>query len=550
MLDPPDDGLVLGPILRRVTSTRATIWVETAQRATVEVRTKSGASGAERTFCVHGRHYALVVVDGLTPGTVTGYQVFLDGEQAWPPPDYPYPPSAIRARADADPVRLVYGSCRQASPRVTHRHPPDALDAYAVRLAAEMKGGEPKSWPDSLVLLGDQVYADETSPVIRRWLRRRRYRRRPDSPVDQVVGFDEYSRLYLESWADPDVRWLLSVVPSVMIFDDHEIIDDWNTSESWRRAQETESWWPERISAGLSSYWVYQHLGNLSPDELVADPVYRAVRATDDATGVLTDFGRSADRERAGYRWSYALDIGRTRLVVLDNRAGRELRPGRRAMLPDTEWQWVVDTVGGGGYDHLVIGSSLPWLMPPAIHHIETMDERLCDSPRPWVSGPAERARQALDLEHWAAFARSFDALAALLTQVGSAPDAPSTISVLSGDVHHSYAARADLGPDVKCRVHQLTCSPVHNGLPRAIKLATRMAWSRGAARGTRRLARLAGTPAPSVRWRLAYGPFFGNAVGTLIHRGRDAYALLEGTTNKAWLKRLGATRLHEPDGP
>jgi hypothetical protein len=550
MLDPPDDGLVLGPILRRVTSTRATIWVETAHRATVEVRTKNGASGAERTFCVHGRHYALVVVDGLTPGTVTGYQVFLDGEQAWPPPDYPYPPPAIRARADADPVRLVYGSCRQASPRVTHRHPPDALDAYAVRLAAEMKGGEPKSWPDSLVLLGDQVYADETSPVIRRWLRRRRHRRRPDAPVDQVVGFDEYSRLYLESWSDPDVRWLLSVVPSVMIFDDHEIIDDWNTSESWRRAQETESWWPERISAGLSSYWVYQHLGNLSPDELVADPVHRAARATDDATGVLTDFGRSADRERAGYRWSYALDIGRTRLVVLDNRAGRELRPGRRAMLPDTEWQWVVDTVGGGGYDHLVIGSSLPWLMPPAIHHIEAMDERLCDSPRPWVSGPAERARQALDLEHWAAFARSFDALAALLTQVGSASDAPSTISVLSGDVHHSYAARADLGSDLKCRVHQLTCSPVHNGLPRAIKLATRMAWSRGAARGTRRLARLAGTPAPSVRWRLAYGPFFGNAVGTLIHRGREAYALLEGTTNKAWLKRLGATRLHAPDGP
>src|SRR4051812_18854456 len=166
MPDPPDDGLVLGPILRRIAGTRATIWVETAQRATVEVRAKSGASGAERTFRVHGRHYALVVVDGLTPGTVDEYQVFLDGEQAWPPLDYPYPPPAIRARADAARVRLVYGSGRQASPRVTHRHPPDALDAYAVRLAAEWKAGEPKAWPDSLVLLGDQVYADETSPVI------------------------------------------------------------------------------------------------------------------------------------------------------------------------------------------------------------------------------------------------------------------------------------------------------------------------------------------------------------------------------------------------
>ena len=46
--------------------------------------------------------------------------------------------------------------------------------------------------------------------------------------------FDEYTKLYLESWRDPEVRWLLSTVPSVMIFDDHEIIDDWNTSASWR----------------------------------------------------------------------------------------------------------------------------------------------------------------------------------------------------------------------------------------------------------------------------------------------------------------------------
>jgi hypothetical protein len=75
------------------------------------------------------------------------------------------------------------------------------------------------------------------------------------------------------------------------------------------------------------------------------------------------------------------------------------------------------------------------------------------------------------------------------------------------------------------------------------------MAWSGGAARGARRIARMVGTPDPSVRWSLAYGPFFGNAIGTLIHRGRDAYALIEGTTKKAGLRRLGAARLHAPAG-
>jgi hypothetical protein len=555
MPDPAD--LVLGPMLRRIAGSRATIWVQTARPATVEVRTAGGAGGAARTFTAYGRHYALVVVSGLRPAAVDEYRVLLDGEPVWPPAEYPYPAPAIHTRGAQDPVRLVYGSCRQANPYVTDRHPPDALDAYAVRLAEAVRTGEggAAEWPDSLLLLGDQVYADEPSPAIRGWLRRRRHLRRPDAPTTQVVGFDEYARLYLESWADPDVRWLLSTVPSLMIFDDHEIIDDWNTSDSWRRDQRAHSWWAERITAGLSSYWVYQHLGNLSPDELGTDPVYGAVRTADDATAILADFGARADSERSGYRWSYALDVGRTRIVVLDNRAGRELEPGKRAMLPDREWDWLVGAVTGGAhghadtggdYDHLVLGSSLPWLLAPAVHHVEAMNERMCDSSQPWVAGPSEKVRRVLDLEHWAAFGRSFDALGMLLGQLGTGPDAPATISVLSGDVHHSYAARALLGRDVRSGVYQLTCSPVQNGLPGAIKMATRLGWSRGAGRAARGLAKLAGTPAPSVRWELAAGPFFGNAISTLIHRGREGYALVEGADPQARLRRLGAVRLHD----
>ena len=36
--------------------------------------------------------------------------------------------------------------------------------------------------------------------------------------------------LYRESWSDPDIRWLLSTVPTTMIFDDHDVNDDWNIS--------------------------------------------------------------------------------------------------------------------------------------------------------------------------------------------------------------------------------------------------------------------------------------------------------------------------------
>jgi hypothetical protein len=545
-LDTDRGPLLLGPVLRRVEGDRATIWVETARPATVEVDAVP-ASGAARTFSVHGHHYALVVVDGLPADAVTAYRVRIDGVEVWPLPDDPCPPPVIRTRPAGAPVRLVFGSCREASPLSVTRYPPDALDAYAGRLIASIRSDAPTEWPDLLVLLGDQVYADETPEKIRRWLRRRRRQRRADAPSTQVVDFHEYTKLYLDSWTDPEIRWLLSTVPSVMIFDDHEIIDDWNTSQRWRGEMARLSWWDQRIQAGLSSYWVYQHMGNLSPIALAECPIYAAATSTGDATAVLDEFGARADRDRASYRWSYTVDIDRTRLVVLDNRAARELEQGKRAMLPDSEWAWFAKQLPGD-YDHLLIGSSLPWLLPPAIHHLEAATERLAESPRDWVGSLGERLRQAVDLEHWAAFGRSFDTLSALLGQVGAGQGgvspAPASISVLSGDVHHSYAARADLGPEVVSSVHQLTCSPVHNDMPKLIRPAMKFGWNPPAARIMRSLARTLGLRKPVVRWRKIAGPYFGNAVGLLVLEGRAAHVSIEGTLPDKTLSEVAALKL------
>ncbi|MGC5050617.1 alkaline phosphatase D family protein [Micromonospora sp. DT48] len=566
--------LLIGPLLRRVVGTRATVWVETTAPSVVTVRTADGASGTAPTFSAYEHHYALVVVDGLTPDSTTRYEVLVDDRVVWPLPESRFPPSVIRTRAADDrdqPVRLLFGSCREATPHATTRKlPPDALDAYARRVMAE---SDPAALPDLLVLLGDQVYADETSRTVKRLLRRRR-RRPADAPSDQVVSFDEYTKLYLESWSDPEIRWLLSTMPSVMIFDDHEIIDDWNTSASWRADMREQPWWAERITSGLASYWVYQHLGNLSPDEIAADPVFAKVSAAEDATEVLREFGARVDTEAdlahdterwqaVQYQWSYSLDLGRTRLVMLDNRCSRVLLPGRRAMLPPGEWSWFVDRAHGG-YDHLVVGSSLPWLLPPGIHHVEAWNEKLADSPRPWVARLGEQLRRGLDLEHWAAFRRSFDALAELFARIGGGepgtPDdrkgagpaypPPASISVLSGDVHHSYVARVRFAdPTVRTPVHQLTCSPIHNQVPAGMRPLMRLGWARGPAGATRALARTAGVRRPLVKWRRLAGPYFGNAVATLTHAGRGAEVIIEGTTNDGDLHEVARQRLAEGTG-
>ena len=48
----------------------------------------------------------------------------------------------------------------------------------------------------------------------------------------------------------------LSLFTVVDDFDDHEMIDDWNTSAAWRREITAQPWWRDRISGGLVSYWV------------------------------------------------------------------------------------------------------------------------------------------------------------------------------------------------------------------------------------------------------------------------------------------------------
>ena len=131
--------ILVGPMLRYVSETSATIFLETDGPAEVDVNAVRAS-----TFEVGRHHYALVILEDLAPGSTVEYRVRLDGEVHWPPAGSTMPASA----------------------------PEDT------------------------------------------------------TPAGLVGGFEEYTWLYHES-SEPEVeRWVLSVVPSAMIFDDHDMIDD------------------------------------------------------------------------------------------------------------------------------------------------------------------------------------------------------------------------------------------------------------------------------------------------------------------------------------
>jgi len=195
-------------------------------------------------------------------------------------------------------------------------------------------------------------------------------------------------------------------------------------------------------------------------------------------------------------------------------------------MLDEEEWRWVAEHATGD-FDHLLIATSVPWLMAPGMHHLEAWNEAVCGGAwGPVAARVGEKIRQELDLEHWAAFNESFDRLAELQRAVGAGErgEPPASIVTLSGDVHHAYLSEVAFprGSDVRSAVYQATCSPLRNPLDTKERRVVKAAVSKPAYAFARVLSRAAGVESEPVRWRsLGDGPWFDNQVATLELDGR-----------------------------
>ena len=139
------------------------------------------------------------MVGGLAVDSITPYQVRLDGNLAWPEPDAAAP-SVIRTLRGNGSLVLAFGSCRFAASSTTEgdrRLGLDALESYADRMLTQ----SPDEWPDALLMLGDQVYADDLSQQTRRRVAAKHDVAAP--PGAEVRNYEEYTWLYAESWMNP-----------------------------------------------------------------------------------------------------------------------------------------------------------------------------------------------------------------------------------------------------------------------------------------------------------------------------------------------------------
>jgi O-6-methylguanine DNA methyltransferase len=79
---------------------------------------------------------------------------------------------------------------------------------------------------------------------------------------------------------------------------------------------------------------------------------------------VVVQFSSQRPRRAVRQDCSFA----KKQLVVIDSRAGRQLMPGQRELIRDEEWNWIREQASRPAR-HLLLASSVPFLLAPGVHH-------------------------------------------------------------------------------------------------------------------------------------------------------------------------------------
>jgi hypothetical protein len=311
----------------------------------------------------------------------------------------------------------------------------------------------------------------------------------------------------------PRVRRALANIATYMIFDDHDVTDDWNLHRRWHDHVHRRPLGRRMVQNALAAYAVFQGWGN-EPDQFAAGQpggrLLEALAAWDGQEGPTCEAVRallglpSADAS-APIRWDYQLDTPSFQAIVLDTRTQRGFRPGGNGLAApallgrDAMARQLTGRLAARPREVpvTVLVSAAPVFGHPLIEaRIQLKRIRAIE----W----SEQGPAAVDREAWSLDPAAFEALLATLVPFGQ-------VVILSGDVHYGFAGsvaywdRRD-GVRRQARFVQCTSTPLKNedrrtrllgGVPTVVKVP-------GVPRGRveRLLARLTTPPSLSfVGW-------------------------------------------------
>ncbi|MBV4456808.1 alkaline phosphatase family protein [Pseudomonas sp. COR58] len=249
-----------------------------------------------------------------------------------------------------------------------------------------------------------------------------------------------------------DVARALAHLPSLMVFDDHDITDDWNLSAQWEETAYGHPFSRRIIGNALIAYLLCQGWGN-NPDAFKA-PLEKARRLGADGDGRYLDSPAQdalIDDLLRFQRWHYVLPTTPA-LVVLDTRT-RRWRSERSLKQPSGLLDWeALCELQQELLDHpsAIIVSPAPVF---GVKLIETVQRVFS-----WCGYPL-----LVDAENWMAHRGA----AQVILNIFRHSRTPGSYVVLSGDVHYSFVYEVLIrhrkaGP----RIWQITSSGIKNEFP------------------------------------------------------------------------------------
>jgi len=288
--------------------------------------------------------------------------------------------------------------------------------------------------------------------------------------------------------AVPRVARALANCATYMMFDDHEVTDDWYLSESWRSRVLTAPFGHDVLQNGYLAFTVMQMWGNdpaafthtagsAPKNETLLDAIEAIGKATTltPANRATLDplLGMSEPVKDPEASFHYQVPGPRHLVRVLDTRTRRRYkgRLGPPKLLGDSLDPQLPSGPLTDGRELLVVVSPVPVLgarlFDTFVQPLGALTTDLFANAKAKAQsddgGPPNTGAEDLDVEGWGA---DEQILESMIQRLATYPKAV----VLSGDVHFSSSVALDFwnaqATTLTARVVQLTCSPCRNGWP------------------------------------------------------------------------------------
>lgn len=318
------------------------------------------------------------------------------------------------APAPGETPRIAYGSCNGYSDQKLMKAGDDHYERWR-----HLGGTHEKQGYHLMLLGGDQVYSDamwKKVPELVDWLEKPAEKRFKSAfTVAMAKKLDQYfCGMYVERWKTPEIAAVLRSIPTIMMWDDHDIMDGWGSYPDKQHNSDVYQGIFKIASRYFNLFQLQCKVGEAHPAAIPG-----------------------ADGFHLGFR-----ELGKLSLLIPDLRSERKPQPEQVISPPSWNaiyaWMEASPTAEKG---HLLLMSSIPiaYLNLGAI-------ERLLGV----LPGQQELEDDLRD--HWSSPAHVQERKRLVHRLFSHAKDKNCRITILSGDVHVGALSVLESARDASAR--------------------------------------------------------------------------------------------------